>query len=146
MQLGKTEANRWPEGARRVIRGERHFGNVLVRHDEVLSIAVDTRSNRMERKDGRISEQPYRVRVGTIWYWVDPTVPAAEIEPGDTVVIYPVAGDPTLAILRRPPEPGGSHVAPARPVDFSTLEDERFTVAARDIAALHLAAVDEDQT
>jgi hypothetical protein len=99
----------------------------------------------MERKDGRTATQPYRVRVGIVWYWVDPAVPAAEIEPGDTVVIYPAAGDPTLAILQSPLEPGGSHVAPAPPVDFSTLEGERFAVAARDIAALHLAAIDDDQ-
>jgi hypothetical protein len=100
----------------------------------------------MKRKDGRKTIQPYRVRVGTVWYWVDPTVPASDIEPGDTVVVYPVAGDPTLAILQSPFKPEGSDIAPARPVDFSTLESERFTVAARDIAALHLAAVDDDQT
>jgi hypothetical protein len=100
----------------------------------------------MTRKDGRTATQPYRVRVGTVWYWVDPTVPADEIEPGDVVVIYPVAGDPTLAIVQSPFKPEGSDIAPARPVDCSTLEGERFTVAPRDIAALHLAAVDEDQT
>ena len=100
----------------------------------------------MERKDGRTTTQPYRVRVGTVWYWVDATVPAGDIEPGDTVVVYPVAGDPTLAILHGPFEPEGSDLAPARPIDFSSLGGERFTVAARDIAALHLAAVDDDQT
>jgi hypothetical protein len=100
----------------------------------------------MKRKDGRTTTQPYRVRVGVLWYWVDPTVPAGDIEPGDTVVVYSVAGDPTLAILQSPLKPDGSDIAPARPIDFSTLEGERFTVAARDIAMLHLAAVDDDQT
>jgi hypothetical protein len=100
----------------------------------------------MERKDGRNAIQPYRVRVGAVWYWVDPTVPAGDIEPGDTVVVYPVAGDPTLAILQSPFKPEGSDMAPARPIEFSTLEGERFTVAAHNIAALHLAAVDDDQT
>ncbi len=52
--------------------------------------------------DGRGAAQPYRVRVGNVWYWVDPTVPANAIEPGDTVVIYPVAGEITLAIVRSP--------------------------------------------
>jgi hypothetical protein len=100
----------------------------------------------MERKDGRTATQPYRVRVGAVWYWVDPTVPASDIEPGDTVVVYPVAGDPTLAILQSPFKPEGRDMAPARPIDVSTLEGERFAVAARDIAALQLAAVDDDQT
>lgn len=100
----------------------------------------------MKRKDGRTATQPYRVRVGAVWYWVDPTVPASDIEPGETVVVYPVAGDPTLAILQSPFKPEGRDMAPARPIDFSTLEGERFTVPARDIAALHLAAVDDDQT
>jgi hypothetical protein len=100
----------------------------------------------MERKDGRTTTQPYRIRVGTVWYWVDPTVPASEIAPGDTVVVYPVAGEATLAILQSPFKPEGSDMAPARPVDFSALEGERFTVAARDIAALHLVAIDDDQT
>jgi hypothetical protein len=100
----------------------------------------------MERKDGRTTTQPYRVRVGTVWYWVDPTVPASDIEPGDAVVIYPVAGDPALAILQSPFKREGSDLTPARPIDFSILDGERFTVAPRDIAALHLAAVDDDQT
>ena len=100
----------------------------------------------MKGKDERTATQSYRVRVGNIWYWVDPTVPAGDIEPGDTVVVYPVAGDPTLAILQSPFKPEGRDIAPAPQIDFSTLEGERFTVAARDIAALHLAAVDDDQT
>jgi len=54
----------------------------------------------MTIEDGRNAKQPYRVRVGGVWYWVDPTVPASEIEPGDTVVIYPVDGGATFAVLR----------------------------------------------
>ena len=99
----------------------------------------------MASKDGRNATQPYRVRVSTVWYWVDPTVPADAIEAGDTVVVYPVAGDVTLAILQSPFKPKGDET-PVPPVDFSTLEGEHFTVAAGDIAALHLAAVDDDQT
>jgi hypothetical protein len=99
------------------------------------------RNTEMTTKDGRAATQPYRVRVGNVWYWVDPTVPAGDIEPGDTVVVYPAAGGATLAILQRP-----FKSADARSVDFSSLEGERFTVPAGDIAALHLAAVDDDQT
>jgi hypothetical protein len=91
--------------------------------------------------DGRSATQPYRVRVGTLWYWVDPTVPVNAIEPGDIVVVYPVAGETTLAILRSPFDGSG-----ARPVAFSTLDGEHFAVPQRDIAALHLAARDEEQT
>ena len=90
--------------------------------------------------DGRTATQPYRVRVSTTWYWVDPTVPADTIEPGNTVVIYPVTGDTTLAILQGPFEPGG-----AGRTDFSTLDSARFSIPARDIAALHLAAIDDEQ-
>jgi len=91
--------------------------------------------------DGRSATQPYRVRVGNVWYWVDPTVPVNAIEPGDTVVVYPVAGETTLAILRTPFDGSAS----SRPVEFSTLEGEHFAVPQRDIAALHLAARDEEQ-
>ena len=49
--------------------------------------------------DGRSVTQPYRIRVGSVWYWVDPTVPVSAIEPGDTVVIYPAAGEATLSQL-----------------------------------------------
>lgn len=93
----------------------------------------------MTTKDGRTATQLYRVRVGNVWYWVDPTVPADAIEPGDTVVVYPATGDATLAILQSP-------FKPADAVDFSTLDGGRFIVPAGDIAALHLAAVDDDQT
>ena len=96
----------------------------------------------MTTDGGRDATQPYRVRVGKVWYWVDPTVPADAIEPGDTVVIYPVSGEAMFAILQGSFEP-----ADTRPgsVDFSTLEGERFTVPAGAIAALHLAAVDDEQ-
>ena len=97
-------------------------------------------------KNGRTATQPYRVSVGTVWYWVDPTAPAGDIEPGDIVVVYPVAGDPTLAILQSPFKPEGIEGVPAQSIEFSTLENERFTVAARDIAVLHLASVDDVQT
>ncbi|MEA2871709.1 MAG: hypothetical protein QOH67_1685 [Hyphomicrobiales bacterium] len=90
--------------------------------------------------DGRGATQPYRARVGDAWYWVDPTVPASAIEPGDTVVVYPVAGETTLAILQTPFDGSG-----ARLVAFSTKEGEHFAVPRRDIAALHLAARDEEQ-
>lgn len=100
----------------------------------------------MTSKDGRSATQPYRVRVGSVWYWVDPTVAADAIEPGDTVVIYPVAGDPTLAILQSAFKSEAGAPAPARSIDFSGLSGERFTVGTHDIAALHLAAVDDDQT
>ena len=89
--------------------------------------------------DGRIATQPYRVRVGHVWYWVDPTAPVSAIEPGDSVVIYPAAGEAVLAILR-------SVCGEEAPVEFSTPDGERFAVPRRDIAALHLAARDEDQT
>jgi hypothetical protein len=92
-------------------------------------------------KDGRTAAQPYRVRVGNVWYWVDPTVPRDDIEPGDTVVIYPAAGDATLAILQCPFKLGDT-----RSAQFSTLEGDGFSLPAGDIAALHLAAVDDVQT
>jgi hypothetical protein len=91
--------------------------------------------------DGRSATRPYRVRVGDVWYWVDPTVPVSAIEPGDLVVIYPGAGETTLAILQTPFDGSG-----AQPVAFSALEGERFAVPRRDIAALHLAARDDEQT
>ena len=91
-------------------------------------------------KDGRTATQPYRVRVGTIWYWVDPT--ARDLAPGDTVIVYPVAGDITLAILQSPLSKAGV----AEPVGFSSLEGDRFTMAPSEIAVLHLAAVDDQQT
>ena len=87
-------------------------------------------------KDGRNATQAYRVRVGGTWYWVDPTVPRGAIEPGDTVVIYPAEGAAALAVLQS--ATGGDTIA------FASLEGERFEIPARDLAALHLAAVDED--
>jgi hypothetical protein len=88
-------------------------------------------------QDGRTGRQPYRVRVAGTWYWVDPTVPPKDIEPGDTVLIYPVAGDPALAILQSPL--GGDEAV------FASLEGDGFTVARNDIAALHLAGIDDVQ-
>ena len=69
-------------------------------------------------KDGRNATTAYRVRVGGTWYWVDPRVPPADIEPGDTVVIYPADGAAALAILQG--APGSDTVA------FASLEGERF--------------------
>ncbi len=86
-------------------------------------------------KDGRNATQAYRVRVGGVWYWVDPAVP--DIAPGDTVVLYPADGAAVLAILQS---------ALGETVAFASLEGERFEMAARDIAALHLAAVDDEQS
>ena len=98
----------------------------------------------MTAKEGRIATRPYRVRAGGVWYWVDPTVPPADIEPDDTVVIYPRSGEATLAILKSEFRPGEGASA-VQPVAFSTLEGERFEIPAHDIATLHLAAVDEQQ-
>jgi hypothetical protein len=89
--------------------------------------------------DGRTASKPYRVKAGGIWYWVDPTVPAGAIEPGDIVIVYPVMGDAALAMLQGPLAPPTGEVA------LSNLEGESFSVPARDIAAVHLAAVDEQQ-
>jgi len=87
--------------------------------------------------DGRHATQPYRVRAGAVWYWVDPTVPGDRIEPGDAVVVYPVGGHAVVAIVQD--RAGRAAFA------FSTIEGERFEVAGCDIAALHLAAVDDEQ-
>ena len=89
-------------------------------------------------KNGRNATQAYRVRVGGTWYWVDPAVPAADLAPGDTVVIYQPNGDVSLAVLQ-------SAFAPGSEAAFATLAGERFTLPARDISALHLAAVDDEQ-
>lgn len=97
----------------------------------------------MANSDGRIASKPYRVRVGGVWYWVDPTVPRSAMEPGDVVIVYPVSGDPVLVILQddiRAPA-----VAVAGAVGLSNLEGERFAMPLDDIAALHLTAVDEVQ-
>ncbi len=92
----------------------------------------------MASRDGPNADKPYRVRVGTTWYWVDPTVPAADLESGDTVVIYPIKGEPHLAVLQG--EFGGGAA-----IDFVSLEGESFSVAAGAVATLHLAVVDEVQ-
>ena len=97
----------------------------------------------MTTKDGRDAKQPYRVRAGGVWYWVDPTVPAADIAPGDMVIVYPVSGDAHVATLDSAWPVGGD--APGDPVRFSTPDGARFDIVPRDIAALHLVAVDEEQ-
>jgi hypothetical protein len=94
----------------------------------------------MAMKDGRNATRAYRARVGGVWYWVDPAVPRAAIEPGDTVVIYPADGDATFAILQS--AAGGA----SGTVAFSSLNGARFEMASPDIAALHLAAVDDEQS
>lgn len=88
-------------------------------------------------KDGRNATRPYRVRAGGVWYWVDPSVPARDIEPGDTVVLYPVAGEASVAVLERRPDAAG-------PWRF-TADHEGFEVEADDVAMLHLAGVDDVQ-
>src|SRR5882762_3224459 len=97
----------------------------------------------MANSDGRTASKPYRVRVGGVWYWVDPTVPRSAMEPGDVVIVYPVSGDPVLAILQD--DIKSTDVAAAGAVGLSSLEGERFAVPLDDIAALHLTAVDEVQ-
>src|SRR5690348_8525113 len=39
--------------------------------------------NRMNEKDGRRAVSAYRIRVGSVWYWVDPAVPPGDLAPGD---------------------------------------------------------------
>src|SRR5258708_2411528 len=97
----------------------------------------------MENKDGRTASKPYRVRVGAVWYWVDPTVPRSAMEPADTIIVHPVWGDPVLAILQQ--DINSVEVAAAGSIGLSSLEGERFAMAFDDIAALHLTAVDEVQ-
>jgi hypothetical protein len=97
----------------------------------------------MANKDGRDASKPYRVRVGGVWYWVDPTVPRSAMEPGDTVIVYPVSGDPVLAVLQD--DIKSAETAAAGTIGLSSLEGERFAMAPDDIAALHLTAVDEVQ-
>ena len=91
----------------------------------------------MTRRDGRDAKKPYRVRAGATWYWVDPTVPVNEIEPGDTVILYAASGEVHVAVLQ-----GRADVDP---ISFSDDAGVLFTVAARDVAALHLALIDPDQ-
>jgi len=92
----------------------------------------------MATRDARKATEAYRVRVGETWYWVDPTVPPADLEAGDTVVIYPVNGAAHLAVLQ-------GKLDSKTAAEFASLEGERFTLAAGDIEALHLAAVDDVQ-
>jgi hypothetical protein len=88
-------------------------------------------------KDGRHAQRPYRVRAGETWYWVDPAAPREAIEPGDTVVVYPAGGHAVIAVVQ---EHHGRGV-----IAFANLEGERFEVYLRDLAAMHLAAVDDQQ-
>lgn len=88
----------------------------------------------MTTSDGRNATKPYRVRVAATWYWVDPT--ARDFEPGDTVLIYARDGQSALAVLGGPL---------SDKTTFASLEGEAFQLARADIAALHLAAVDEVQ-
>jgi hypothetical protein len=97
----------------------------------------------MEKTDGRTASKPYRVRVGGVWYWVDPTVPQSAMEPGDIIIVYPVSGDPVLAILQQ--DINSLEVAAAGAIGLSSLEGARFAMPLDDIAALHLTAVDEVQ-
>jgi hypothetical protein len=99
----------------------------------------------MTAKDGRNATTPYRVRVAGTWYWVDPTVPPGSIEPGDTVLVYSAGGEAHLAVLQSPFTPATDEIGGARPVVFSSLEGEPFALPARAVAALHLAALDEQQ-
>lgn len=88
-------------------------------------------------KDGRNAIQPYRVRAGGTWYWVDPKVPRAMIEPGDTVVVYPAGGHAVVAVAEKHPGIGA--------LAFTDLQGERFEAHAGGIVAVHLAAVDDVQ-
>ena len=97
----------------------------------------------MANSDGRTASKPYRVRVGGVWYWVDPTVPRSAMEPGDIVIVYPLSGDPVLAILQQ--DINSLVVAAAGAIGLSSLEGERFAMMLDDVAALHLTAVDEVQ-
>lgn len=96
-----------------------------------------------KKEDGRTASGPYRVRVGGVWYWVDPTVPRSAMESGDIVIVYPVSGDAVLAILQNGLKPEELPISGA--IGFSSLEGERFQMPPDDIAALHLTAVDEVQ-
>ena len=97
----------------------------------------------MSKSDGRTASQPYRVRVGGVWYWVDPMVPRSALEPGDVVIVYPVVGDAVLAVLQQ--DINAAEVAAAGTVGLSSLEGEHFAMSLEEIAALHLTAVDEVQ-
>ena len=97
----------------------------------------------MPNSEVRTATKPYRVRVGGVWYWVDPAVLRSALEPGDVILVYPVTGDPVLAILQQ--DINAPEVAAAGAVALSSLEGERFAMPLVEIAALHLTAVDEVQ-
>ncbi len=86
--------------------------------------------------DGRNAAQPYRVRAGGVWYWVDPTRPRNEIGPGDTVIVYPVSGEAHVLVMR-----GYNQDR----VIFATPEGDDLEMTMADVAAMHLAAVDDEQ-
>jgi hypothetical protein len=97
----------------------------------------------MSSSDGRNATKPYRVRVGSVWYRVDPAVLRSALEPGDVILVYPVTGDPVLAILQQ--DINAPEVAAAGAVGLSSLEGEHFAMPLDEIAALHLTAVDDVQ-
>ena len=92
----------------------------------------------MTSQDGRNATQAYRVRVGDHWYWVDPSVARDTIETGDAVVVYPTDDEAFLATVLIPFSEAGDSVA------LATLEGQHFRFPLARIAAVHLAAVDEE--
>jgi len=95
----------------------------------------------MSPEEGRRATQPYRIRAGNVWYWVDPTVAPVRIGPGDTVVLYAVSGDASVATLQSRLGAGG-----IEELTFSMPEGRTLHGSARNIAALHLVAIDDEQT
>ena len=110
---------------------------------DVLSLpdkAWRTGIGAMTSEHGRDATQAYRVRVGGIWYWVDLAAPRGAMETGDTVVIYPADDEAFLAILLIP---FGPESKAGESVALATLEGQHFRFPVADIAAVHLAAVDD---
>ena len=91
----------------------------------------------MTANDGRNATSAYRARVGGTWYWVDPGARPQDLEVGDTVLVYTRDGQAALAILQSPVD---------HETEFASLEGEKFMVPRTEIAAIHLAAVDDDQS
>jgi hypothetical protein len=98
----------------------------------------------MTDEHGRNATQAYRVRVGDVWYWVDPTVPRSAIETGDTVVIYPADDEGFLAVVLIPFEAADNQSADDS-VALATLEGQHFRFPVAGIVAVHLAAVDDEE-
>ena len=90
----------------------------------------------MTANDGRNATSAYRARVGGNWYWVDPGTQPENLEAGDTVLVYTRDGQAALAVLQSPV---------GHETEFASLEGEKFMVPRAEIAAIHLAAVDDDQ-